>query len=80
MSSREVFDCDRCAAEDIGADGTFSFVIGREMGPAGSSEDICDSVDLCPKCIRTVLTNAVKHGEQRLPFDAKLFFKSAKRQ
>lgn len=50
MSSRLVFDCDRCEEKDVGEDSGVSFFHRRQMDAAGSSESCYFTGHLCPKC------------------------------
>ena len=57
---RYTLDCDLCPAKDVERCLTLSAVVDRQMDAAGSMDDVCDRLDLCPQCANRVLQHMLK--------------------
>lgn len=69
---RTICQCDRCGRE--ATQSTIYACVDRCMGAAGSSEDVCEPVDLCDACGHFVLRQLVEKMDYE---QAKRFHKTA---
>ncbi len=58
---RQVIDCDRCGAENIGPDTTLSLCVDRKADGAGGMEDIYVDFDLCLECFKKTFKRDLHH-------------------
>jgi hypothetical protein len=61
MSTRKIFECDRCGKRiDKDCEGkTIYATVDRRADAAGGMEDVCEPVDFCGPCAIAVLSSIV---------------------